>query len=359
MLNPKKFLKDKTVLVTGGAGFIGSHLCDRLLDYGAKVICFDNLSTGSKAYVDAKRSDKNFVFIYGDVNRMADVKKPFERNKIDYVLHYAALVGVRRTVEEPLKVLGDIEGIKNILELSSRHKIRKIVYASSSEIYGNNDRMPLHEDNSFYDVKMPYAMVKSAGENYFRTYWEIRGLPMTILRFFNVYGPRQASSSYGFVTGIFISQVLQNINPTIFYDGKHTRDFMFVADNIEASIQALINKKTDGYAINLGTGAETSILELAQRIIKLNGNNLEPSLMHKRKLSFEVQRRIADISRMTKLLGFAPKYSLDDGLKITYAWYKENPQYLKRGAPLTYAHYRRQTRFPRKKQKLNNGNNAR
>ena len=130
MSDLKNPLTRKTVLVTGGAGFIGSHLCDHLLNYGAQVICFDNLSTGSKDYVESKKDDKNFVFIKGDVNKLPELKRAF-KNKINYIFHYAALVGVERTIEEPLSVLSDIEGIKNILELSRINKLKKNVNASS------------------------------------------------------------------------------------------------------------------------------------------------------------------------------------------------------------------------------------
>jgi UDP-glucose 4-epimerase len=349
MENPKKKLAGRTVLVTGGAGFIGSHLVDHLLGYGANVICFDDLSTGSRGYVSKMRGNKRFSFVKGDVNEASDVQRVFSGKRIDYVFHYAALVGVQRTIEEPLKVLEDIDGIKNILECSRRYGVKKVVYASSSEVYGNQPQMPLHEDRSLLDVRLPYALVKSAGENYLRTYWEALGLPVTILRFFNVYGPRQESSRYGFVTGIFISQVLQGQAPTIFYDGSQTRDFMYVADNVEAAIQALVSRKTDGEALNVGTGKETSILELAKQIIVLNGAPLKPSLLHKRKLSVEVQRRVADVGKMRALLGFKPEYSLGAGLRKTYEWYRENPRFIKRDKRLKFGTYQKQVWVPKSK----------
>ncbi len=348
MINPAKKLKGKTVLVTGGAGFIGSHLIDRLLSYGARVICFDDLSTGRQEYIDSKKDDRNFIFIKGDANEMKDIKKAFSHGPVDYVFHYAALVGVQRTIEEPLKVLKDIDGIKHILELALQHKIKKIAYASSSEIYGNQEKMPLHEENSYYDIKMPYALVKSAGENFFRSHWELSGVPVVIYRFFNAYGPRQASSMYGFVTGVFISQVLQNIPPTIFYDGKQTRDFMYIDDNIEASIQGLLNDKTTGETINLGTGRETTILELANKIIKISGKKLKPSLLNKRNL-IEIKRRVADTAKMKKIIGYRPRVSLEDGLRRTYDWYANNPQFIAQGERTTYAWRKKNVWAPIKK----------
>jgi len=329
MIDPKKKLKGKTILVTGGAGFIGSHLIDHLIKYGARVICFDNLSTGKLSHLKQHEKNPKFFFIKGDVNKMQDLKKAFAKWPVDYIFHYAAVVGVKRTIEEPLKVLEDIEGIKNILELSRKHKIKKLVYASSSEIYGNQEKMPLQEEKSYYDIKFPYALVKSAGENFCRTYWETTGLPVTMLRFFNVYGPRQESSQYGFVIGVFISQVLNKEQPTIFYDGKQTRDFMFINDNIEGSIQALLNEKSNGEAINLGTGIETSILDLAKKIISISPyKKLKPSLLHKRNM-VEIKRRVADNKKMLNMLGFKAGFALLDGLKITFDWYSDNPAIIK------------------------------
>lgn len=343
MIDPRKKLQGKTVLVTGGAGFIGSHLSERLLSYGARVVCFDNLSTGNLENLLDARKNPRFSFMRGDVNRLADIKKAFNQHKIDFIFHYAALVGVQRTIDDPLKVLADIDGIRNMLALASKHKVKKIVYASSSEIYGNQEKMPLHEEYSYYDAKIPYATVKILGENYLRTYWETSGLPITILRFFNAYGPRQESSRYGFVTGVFISQVLQNKAPTIFHDGMQTRDFMYIDDNIEAAIQALLNHKADGQAINLGTGKETTILELAQKIVRLAGKEktLKPSLLHKRN-TVEIKRRVANTEKMEKLLGFHSKYSLEEGLRLTYEWYLHHPYKVKKGKKLSYREYRKQ-----------------
>ncbi len=348
MINPKKHLSGKTILVTGGAGFIGSHLVDRLISYGAKVICFDNLSTGSRGYVDSMNGHKQFTFVLGDANNLEDLQKVFKQHSIDFVFHYAAVVGVQRTIEEPMKVLADIEGIKHILELSRQYKVKKIVYASSSEIYGNQEMMPLHEETSYYDIRMPYAMIKSAGENYFRTYWELSNLPSTVLRFFNVYGPRQESSHYGFVVGIFIAQVLRGERPTIFHDGKQTRDFTYIADNIEMSIQALLNKKADGQTFNIGTGNETSILELAEKIIEISRNrSLKPTLFHKRKLA-EIKRRVADVRRAERILKYEPRYSLKKGLALTYAWYQEHSSTGIPSKHLSYAWNKKRVWVPRK-----------
>lgn len=329
MINPREKLNNKTVLVTGGAGFLGSHLCDRLLHYGAKVICFDNLSTGSKEYVDSKHSNPDFVFALGDANVLSDLEKIFKEHRIDYVFHYAAVVGVQRTVEQPLAVFNDIEGIKNLAEAAVENKVKKIVYSSSSEAYGSQKELPFNEEMSYYDTRHPYALVKATGESFFRSYCGPRGVPVASLRFFNVYGPRQASSRYGFVVGIFISQVLQDMPPTIFRDGSQTRDFTYVDDNVEAVIQALLNENTNGEIINIGTGVETSVLELANKILALSGKKLNPVFLRDIKFS-ETPRRVADINKMKKLLNYECRMPLEEGLLQTYEWYKNNPQFILR-----------------------------
>ncbi len=313
-------LKGKTVLVTGGAGFIGSHLCERLLELGARVVCVDNLSTGKKENLDGIK-----VLSHGtDVNKdTVDLEEIFKKYKPDYVFHYAAMVGVKNVIERPLEVFNDIQGIKNILELSKEFGVKKIIFSSSSEAYGEPIETPEKEQGPI-NVKPhdPYALTKLVGECMMYHYYNQYKLPTCSLRFFNVYGPRQESSAYGFVTGVFIRQVLGNKPPTIFGDGSQTRDFVYVKDNIEASIQALLSKETDGETINIGRGQATTILDLAERIIKLSGKDLKPVFLPEREV--EIKYRNPDVSKMKKLIGYEPKVSLDEGLKLTFDWYKEN-----------------------------------
>jgi UDP-glucose 4-epimerase len=313
--------KSKTYLVTGGAGFIGSHMCERLLKNGNKVVCFDNLSTGKTSNIDELKKNRDFIFVKGDANKIKDISPIFKKYKFDGVFHYAAVVGVKRTLENPLAVLGDIDGIKNILELALKNGKPKVVFASSSEVYGEPTKLPEREDGVI-DAKLPYASVKLIGENFLEAYWQKHKLKTCSLRFFNVYGPRQESSDYGFVVGIFIKQVLAGKSPTVFGEGKGTRDFVFIEDNVEAGIRAMESNKSVGQVINVGRGQPVTILNLANIIIDCCGQKgkIEPKLVKSERI--DIMHRAPEISRMKKILNFHPAVSLEDGLLKTIDYYK-------------------------------------
>jgi UDP-glucuronate decarboxylase len=314
-------LENKTVLITGGAGFLGSHLSDALLGKGASVVCFDDLSTGNKKNIEHLFSNPNFTFVEGDANNKTDIEKVFSQNKINFVFHYAARVGVLRAVENPLDVLRDIDGIKYILELSLHNGVEKVMFSSSSEVYGEPIDLPESEDGRL-NAKFPYATVKLIGEHYMRAFYETHGLPTCSLRFFNVYGPRQEASSYGFVTGIFIRQSLEKKPLTVFGDGSQTRDFVYVDDNIAASIAALKSDKTNGTVLNIGSGNATTVLDLAEKISVLGDEKTQISFCALRK-GGEILHRCPDVTKMKKLIEYEPHYSLEEGLKKTFDWYKE------------------------------------
>lgn len=322
-------LKNKTVLVTGGAGFIGSHLCEELLNRGAKVLCFDNLFTGKKENISHLENNRNFKFILGDANKINDLKEIFAGDKIDYIFHYAAVLGVQRVIENPFLVLPDIIGIENVLRLARAYKVSKVVFASSSEAYGHSAELPLREDNSRdinnnqgNDVHL-YALVKLLGEKMMRIFNDMYGVSACSLRFFNVFGPRQESSAYGFVVGVFIKKIMNNQPPTIFGDGYQTRDFIYIKDNVDLSIKALFSSETNGEVINIGIGRQTTILDLAERLIRISGKNLKPKFLPSRK--YEIKYRSPDITKMHKLLGQISE-NLDENLRITYEWYLQNMQ---------------------------------
>lgn len=309
------------VLVTGGAGFIGSNLCEELVSNGHNIVCLDNLSTGKETNVFSLKEKRNFRLVKGDCNS-DDLKRLFKNNEFDMVFHYAAVVGVKRTIENPLLVMNDLVGIKNILELSRKGDVKKVVFASSSEVYGEPVELPEKEEG-IVNPKINYAVVKLAGEKYMSSYYSTYGLRTTSLRFFNVYGPKQISSAYGFVAGIFIEQVLKGKSPTIFGDGMQTRDFTFIEDNIEASLIAMEKKASDGESINIGTGKATTILELANTVIKAAGKEkkIKPVFLEPRPK--DILHRCASVEKMRMLLDYGAETELLEGLKKTISWYEK------------------------------------
>ena len=312
-------MNKRTVLVTGGAGFVGGHLCRRLIKDGHTVVCFDDLSTGS---LDNLKDVKDQItFVQGDCNNYEELEAVFKNHPIDTVFHYAAIVGVKRTLEDPIAVLNDVEGIRNILELSRLNNVKKVVFSSSSEVYGEPVEIPETEDGHV-NAKLPYAVVKLIGEKLLEAYHQMYGLNTTSLRFFNVYGPGQESSAYGFVVGIFIRQVLDGKAPTIFGDGTQTRDFVYIDDNIEAAIRVMETLETAGEVINVGTGRPMTILDLAEDVIQLAGKEgeMKPEFMDD--VRNDIKHRFPDVGKMQRLLNFRPQYKLIDGLKKTFESYQ-------------------------------------
>lgn len=318
-------IQGSSILVTGAAGFIGSHLCEKLLNLGANVIGVDNLSTGTLRNIDHLNNNKRFSFFKIDANSMSDMEQMF-KSEIDFVFHYAAVLGVKRVEENPLSVLKDINGIENICILSKKNGVKKLIYASSSEAYGDIAEIPLIEDkisiNKHSNHSHIYALVKLIGERIISTYNQKYDLPTCSLRFFNVYGPKQESSAYGFVVGVFIRQLINSQNPTIFGDGYQTRDFIYIDDNIELSVKALCSKKTDGEIINIGSGRQITILDLAEKLIKISGKSIEPKFLPNR--INEIRYRVPDVSKMEKLLGKIQYSKMDINLEKTFFSYKKD-----------------------------------
>lgn len=317
-------LANKNILVTGGAGFIGSHLCDELLISGAKVVALDNLSTGKMENLELASKNLNFEFVKGDVNDLNFLKSIFLKYHFDYIFHYAAVLGVKRVMEQPLLVLDDIVGIKNILSLSKEFSIKKVIFSSSSEAYGTLNELPLREDNNkelAYQTHSTslYALVKLMGEKMMKVYNDNYGVATCSLRFFNVFGERQESSAYGFVVGVFIEQALNGDALTIYGDGYQTRDFIYVKDNVRSAIKALLSENTNGEVINIGLGRQTTILDLAQRIICISQKDLKPIFIGER--GYEIKYRSPDVSKMQELLGEKIEDNLDENLKKTYEYY--------------------------------------
>ncbi|MSU54833.1 MAG: NAD-dependent epimerase/dehydratase family protein [Candidatus Staskawiczbacteria bacterium] len=310
----------KTYLVTGGAGFVGSHMCEKLIAMGHQVICFDNLSTGKLENLSALSNNPHFTFIKGDANKLSDIEPVFKDHQLNGVFHYAAVVGVKRTIENPLMVLEDVNGIKNVLELALANGKPKVVFSSSSEVYGDPIELPEKEDGAV-NPKIPYAVVKLMGEQLLEAYWKKYGLKTCALRFFNIYGPRQEGSDYGFVVGIFIKQVLAGKCPTVFGDGSQTRDFVYIEDNIEASVRAMELDSSNGQVINIGTGRPLTIYDLANKVIDCAGKKglLQPELVPTNRI--DVKHRFPEVGKMIRILNYHPAVSLEEGLKKILSFY--------------------------------------
>lgn len=303
-------MKNKNILVTGGAGNIGGSLCRSLVSKNYNVTIFDNLITGDKKKLPSKNFN-NWNFVYGDTNKLKDFKK-LKKYKFDYIFHYAAFVGVKRTLSYPQFVLNDIKGFENILNFAVSKKVKRIFFASSSEIYGEPVSIPQIEDITPLNSKLPYAIVKNVGEAYFRTYNKLYNLNYTIFRFFNTYGPLQSDD---FVITKFIKNCLNNKDLIINGDGQQTRTFLYIKDNIKITHLILKNEYFKNQIINVGSDREISIINLAKKIIEL--------LNSKSKIKFKAALKEGDMSRRKPSIKKIKKIykkkfiSLDEGIKET------------------------------------------
>lgn len=301
----------KNYLVTGGAGFIGSCMAEKLaMDPNIKVVVVDNFITGAPEKLPDTHLYPNVRFIKCDVNRYEDIASVFHAYKFDYVFHYAALVGVKRTLQNPVAVLEDIKGLENILRLSKNTNVKRVFYSSSSEVYGEPVEFPQNENTTPLNSRLPYAVVKNLGEAYLKSYKQEFDLNYTIFRFFNTYGPKQSKD---FVVSKFIRSALKNEDITIYGDGSQTRTFCYVDDNIEACFNTIANQNFINEVINVGGNEEVTILQLANTIIDLTGSGSK--IVHLPPLpEGDMTRRCPDITKMNTLLQ-RPRVALEEGLK--------------------------------------------
>jgi UDP-glucose 4-epimerase len=307
----KHFLQySNRILVTGGAGNVGSALVGKLIqDSDNFVIIVDNLKTGS--FEKLPQSGTNWKFIKCDVNIWEDIMPIFLSYNIDYVFHYAATVGVQRTLENPVSVLHDMEGIKNILNLSKNTPVKRVFYSSSSEVYGEPVEFPQNEETTPLNSKLPYAIVKNIGEAFLKSYKLEYNLNYTIFRFFNTYGPNQ---SQDFVVSKFLKSALNNEDITIYGDGSQSRTLCYIDDNTEATINAFLNPEWENTTINIGNNNETTVLDIAHLIISIT--NSKSKIVHLPPLKEgDMTRRLPDISNMQTLLNNRPLVSLEEGIK--------------------------------------------
>ncbi len=300
------------ILVTGAAGNIGSALVDRLLtDAQYHVVGVDNFLTGVPAKLPSNVSS-NFVFIKGDVNNYYDISAIMQAYRFDFVFHYAAIVGVKRTLDNPVMVLNDIQGIKNILDLSKNTGVKRVFFSSSSEVYGEPVEFPQNENTTPLNSRLPYAVVKNVGESFLRSYYKEYGLNFTIFRFFNTYGPRQSDD---FVITRFLKQALKGEDLTIYGDGSQSRTFCFIDDNIDATLRCLQNNYCLNEVMNMGSSEEVSILNLGKLILSVTGSSSQIKFLPALKEG-DMTRRKPDNSRMLGILN-RPLLSLEKGIEMT------------------------------------------
>lgn len=292
----------KKILITGGAGFIASCLAERLIKNPEHyVVMVDNLLTGSALKLP-DNTYKNWRFIKGDVNNYETLSSIMLSHAFDYVFHYAAVVGVQRTLANPVMVLDDITGIRNVLELSKNTGVQRTYFSSSSEVYGEPVEFPQNEQTTPLNSRLPYAIVKNVGESYFKSYQQEFGLDYTIYRFFNTYGPKQSSD---FVISKFIRAALAHDDITIYGDGSQTRTFCFIDDHLDATVRAFTENLYVNDVVNIGSDVEIPILEVAKLVIELTKSRSK--LVHLPALKEgDMTRRQPDIAKMKQLLSRDP-----------------------------------------------------
>ena len=317
-----KFDKDSVFLVTGGAGFIGSNLCEAITDMGCQVRCLDNLSTGKQENVDILADRPNYTFIKGDI-RDLDTCMAACRG-VGYVLNEAAWGSVPRSIEMPLLYEEiNIRGTLNMMEAAHQNGVKKFVFASSSSVYGDHPVLPKVEGQEG-NLLSPYALTKRVDEEYAKLYKKLYGLDTYGLRYFNVFGRRQdPDGAYAAVIPKFIKMLLHDEVPTINGDGKQSRDFTYIDNVIEANLKAcLASSEVAGNIFNVAYGGREYLIDIYYDLCKALGKNVEPHFGPDR--AGDIKHSNADISKAKKLLGYDPDYDFEKGIALAIDWYKEN-----------------------------------
>ena len=316
------FDKNSVFLVTGGAGFIGSNLCEALTDMGYTVRCLDNLSTGKQENVDMLTDRSNYSFVRGDIRDLDTCMKACEG--VDYVLNQAAWGSVPRSIEMPLLYEEiNIRGTLNMLEAARQQGVRKFVYASSSSVYGDHPVLPKVEGQEG-NLLSPYALTKRVDEEYAKLYTKLYGLDTYGLRYFNVFGRRQdPEGAYAAVIPKFIRQLLHGEVPTINGDGKQSRDFTYIDNVIEANLRAcLAPHEAAGNAFNIAYGGREYLIDIYYDLCRALGKNVEPNFGPDR--AGDIKHSNADISKARKMLGYDPEYDFARGIELAIEWYRKN-----------------------------------
>ena len=317
-----KFPENTTFLVTGGAGFIGSNLCEAILKLGYRVRCLDDLSTGKRANVELFADEPNYTFIQGDIKDLDTCMTACEG--ADYVLNQAAWGSVPRSIELPLfYCANNIQGTLNMMEAARQNGVKKFVYASSSSVYGDEPTLPKKEGREGH-LLSPYALTKRCDEEWAKQYTLHYGLPTVGLRYFNVFGRRQdPDGAYAAVIPKFLRQLLHGERPTIHGDGKQSRDFTYIENVIEANLKACLSgQEADGEAFNIAYGGREYLIDIYYGLTKALNVDIEPVFGPDR--PGDIKHSNADISKARALLGYDPDWDFQRGIAEAIAWYREN-----------------------------------
>jgi UDP-glucose 4-epimerase len=314
------------IAVTGGAGFIGSHTIDRLIEAGCRVVVLDDFSTGKRANLKQWASDPRLLIIEVDIADgifapLASITR--QHGRVSRIIHLAAQTSVVRSVQNPLQdVRVNYAGTVQVLEYARSHGVEKVVLASSAAVYGDVTELPVRETATLHPLS-PYGIDKLGGEHFLHYYSTVHGVPGTALRFFNVYGPRQdPGSAYSGVISIFADRAMAGRTLTIFGTGEQTRDFVYVGDVAQAVVRACLSGDGDRAVINVGTGREVTVNELARTIVRLCGERSQ--IVHAGQRAGEIARSVAAVARLHDILGLSAETTLEDGLRETLVWVRGN-----------------------------------
>ncbi len=316
----RRVIMDKMV-VTGGAGFIGSNLSEHLVNQGHSVAIIDNLSTGRIQNLSgwSEHAGKKFKFLHLDINKTDRLRRAFRG--VSYVFHLAAIPSVARSIADPAATqLANINGTLSVLIAARDAGVQRVIAASSSSIYGDDPNLPKREDGTGRALS-PYALSKFVTENYCRLFYQLYGLETVCLRYFNVFGPRQdPKSEYAAVIPRFCTRLLAGIPPVVYGDGEQSRDFTYVTNVVQANWKAATSPGVAGEAFNIGCGAQTSLNRLTEMLKAILGSPVQTAYEEARK--GDVRHSVADISKASRMLGYSPEVSLEEGLERVLAWYR-------------------------------------
>jgi nucleoside-diphosphate-sugar epimerase len=304
-------------IVTGGAGFIGSHIVEELTQLQHEVIIFDNLFSGKMENIKPFLKNKNVTFVKGSITDISVLKKTFR--SADGIFHEGAIASVPRSIANPIATNEvNVTGTLNVLVAALDCGVRKVLFASSSSVYGNTPTLPKHEDMTPNPLS-PYAVSKLTGEQYLKVFSEVYGFNTLSLRYFNVFGPRQdPKSEYAAVIPRFITKILRHESPTIYGDGGQTRDFTYVKDVVQANIRAMMSDAQGVF--NVAYCKRINLNELASMIMEITG--ITVPLVYESSRTGDVRDSLADIKRAQETFGYIPEYTVKSGLEETIAWYR-------------------------------------